>query len=375
MEVKKKLIEVALLEGHDEKVWCVAWSPHGKMIASCSSDQTVRIWSRGVTAADWKCVDVLDDGHTRTIRSVSWSPSGIAIATCSFDGTVCVYENLNGEGFQNVAVLEGHDNEVKCVSWSPSGGLLATCGRDKSVWVWEAAEVDEEDEKFECICICTEHTQDVKYIVWGTGPSEGSEEEQLFSASYDNTIKVWQEHSDDWVCAHTLNGHTSTVWALDVEPSPIEVSSCVPVESTSRLVSCSDDKSIIIWKYFKDVMGTAGRSSAWKKVAVIPEHAQRSIYSVSWSAYSGAIVTGAGDNAIRIIEQTYCESLGQNDITNVENQDKETWITTAEKKEAHSGDVNCVKWSPVSETKGKQLLASCGDDCNVRVWSYCSSVS
>eukprot|EP00501_MAST-03F_sp_TOSAG23-6_P001072 GSMAST32.ASY1.ANO1.1115.1 assembled CDS len=332
MEVKKKLIEVALLEGHDEKVWCVAWSPHGKMIASCSSDQTVRIWSRGVTAADWKCVDVLDDGHTRTIRSVSWSPSGIAIATCSFDGT----------GFQNVAVLEGHDNEVKCVSWSPSGGLLATCGRDKSVWVWEAAEVDEEDEKFECICICTEHTQDVKYIVWG------SEEEQLFSASYDNTIKVWQEHSDDWVCAHTLNGHTSTVWALDVEPSPIEV------------ISCSDDKSIIIWKYFKDVMGTAGRSSAWKKVAVIPEHAQRSIYSVSWSAYSGAIVTGAGDNAIRIIEQTYY---------------KETWIKTAEKKEAHSGDVNCVKWSPVSETKGKQLLASCGDDCNVRVWSYCSSVS
>lgn len=35
----------------------------------------------------------------------------------------------------------------------------------------------------------------------------------LVSCSYDDTVKVWQEDNDDWVCTATLTGHTSTVWS------------------------------------------------------------------------------------------------------------------------------------------------------------------
>lgn len=36
----------AVLAGHKSSVWCVAFSGNGAAIASCSSDQTARLWTR-----------------------------------------------------------------------------------------------------------------------------------------------------------------------------------------------------------------------------------------------------------------------------------------------------------------------------------------
>ena len=41
----------------------------------------------------------------------------------------------------------------------------------------------------------------------------------LASASYDDTIKIWREDDDDWYCSDTLEGHRSTVWAIDFDKS------------------------------------------------------------------------------------------------------------------------------------------------------------
>jgi cytosolic iron-sulfur protein assembly protein CIAO1 len=74
---------VAALEGHTERVWHVAWSYDGRLMASCSSDKTVRVWGRS-SAGDgqqWACVAVIEDGATRTIRSCAWSPCGEAAAS------------------------------------------------------------------------------------------------------------------------------------------------------------------------------------------------------------------------------------------------------------------------------------------------------
>ena len=44
------------------------------------------------------------------------------------------------------------------------------------------------------------HTQDVKKVVWHpTDPL-------LFSAGYDDTVKVYKEFGDDWECAESLTG-------------------------------------------------------------------------------------------------------------------------------------------------------------------------
>lgn len=58
----------------------------------------------------------------------------------------------------------------------------------------------------------------------------------LASASYDNNICIYKEDDDDWECRDTLKGHTSTVWSLAFDAAG------------QRLASCSDDRTVKIWK-------------------------------------------------------------------------------------------------------------------------------
>ncbi|CAN0090242.1 unnamed protein product [Phaeothamnion confervicola] len=144
-----RLKQLAELRGHSDRVWAVAWSPDGALLASCSGDKSVRVWGplsggRGAQADEvrrygsWTCLLVLEDGPTRTVRSCCWSPCGRFLVAVSFDGTVVIWQRQAGLQlhFEQAAVLEGHDSEVKSVAWHAEGDLLATCGRDKSVWIW-----------------------------------------------------------------------------------------------------------------------------------------------------------------------------------------------------------------------------------------------
>ena len=60
------LINLEVLEGHDDQVWCVSWNPAGTLLASCGGDKTVRVW--GQEGEKWVCKSVLTEGHQRTVR-------------------------------------------------------------------------------------------------------------------------------------------------------------------------------------------------------------------------------------------------------------------------------------------------------------------
>jgi len=325
-----RLTLLAELSGHTEPVWCCAWSPNGKALATSSGDKHIRIWTREGSDHSWVCRQVLEGVHNRAIRSVAWSPNGKLLASASFDGTVAIWQNEDGE-FECIATLEGHENEVKCVSWSASGALLATCSRDKSVWIWGA----DPDQDYECISVLHGHTQDVKFVRWH--PLE----ELLISCSYDNSLKVWSEEDDDWYCTETMSEHSSTVWGMDFEPG-----------QGQRMVSCSDDKSLVIWQRSPAADPKVQRHH-WKKVGVLAAHHSRTVFSVSWSS-EGCIASGAADDAIRVF---------------VEEKETEFTLAVAQPR-AHTADVNCVAWNPVEP----RLLASAGDDGLVKIWRYESGV-
>ncbi|KAJ2211343.1 Cytosolic iron-sulfur protein assembly protein [Coemansia sp. RSA 487] len=350
-------------------------------MASCSGDKSVRIWTpltqsrffsdAGTASAEeanertannmskmWECVDTIDGAHKRTVRSVAFEPTkGKTLATASFDGTTGIWEKED-DAYECIATLEGHENETKSVSWSPSGQLLATCGRDRSVWIWESnGEGD-----FDCISVLMEHTNDVKMVAWHP------KDDLLMSFSYDDTIRVWREEDDDWYSAATLTGHTSTVWAGAFSPDG------------RYMASVSDDRTVRVWTAAQSASTGGMREGFYYKpdtaydcVAVVPDSVHtRAIYSVSWTKpppngidaaasssedeQQGFLVTGCGDNTLRVFRVT----------TNSKGSTENTTVTLeCSRQHAHAlTDINCVQWNPVYP----DWLATAGDDGVVRIW-------
>lgn len=188
----------------------------------------------------------------------------------------------------------------------------------------------------------------------------------LASASYDDTIKIWKDDDDDWYCSDTLQGHDSTVWAIDFSPDG------------DQLVSASADQTLKIWKRFMPgnavgIITPRRGEPVWKCVGTVAGQHERCIYSVSWSKVHGWIASVGADNKIRVFQVADAGAQVEGKLT--EDQQKalnEPGVLleahkVAEVNEAHgTSDINSVAWYP-NEDHG-DWLASGGDDGSVRIW-------
>jgi len=241
------------LRGHSDVTRSVAFSPKGDLIASCSQDETVRLWS-----AETGSLEHTLTGHGTWILCVVFSPQGDQVASGSDDKTVRVWDVGTGGCCQT---LSGHNGGVTCVAYPPTGLKIASGSTDFTIRVWDI-------ETGFCSRILPGHCNKV----WAIAYSHRGD--QIASASGDTTVRLWD--AETGVCNHILAGHSSIVHTVAYSPNG------------DQIASGSGDTTVRLWDVEQGIcsLTLAGHNA--------------NVTSVMYSPKGGQLASSSFDKTVRL---------------------------------------------------------------------------
>ncbi|KAK3286949.1 protein transport protein Sec13 [Cymbomonas tetramitiformis] len=266
---------------------------YGKMLATCSSDRTVKIF------------DVIGDnqvhiadltGHEGPVWQVCWAHPkfGNLLASCSFDRKVIIWKEVQEKVWEKVYVSPStlHESSVNSICWAPHElNLHLACGSsDGSISIishkadggWETSTKGMEKA----------HLVGCTAVSWAPASPPGSIVSsnatglvrRLVSAGCDNTVKVWtcREGTNDWRKEELL-GHTD--WVRDAAWAP---NVGLP---KNTIASCGQDGNVFIWSE------SAGE---WSKT-LLPFNAEKvPVWRVSWSVTGNILAVSDANNQVTL---------------------------------------------------------------------------
>lgn len=200
------------LTAHSSTVYCVAFSPDGKQLATCSGDRTFKVWNVLTGKLAWS-----QDAHASTVRSVTFSPDGKYIATGSYDRSIKLW---SVSARKLIRTMTGHTSSVRIIDFSPDGKLLASSGSEATVRLWDVA-------TGKSLHTLTGHTQTVRSVAFRR------DGKLLASSSSDKSVRLWNVKTGKQLMV--LNGHTSSARSVAFSPD------------MRTLVSGSLDNTVRLW--------------------------------------------------------------------------------------------------------------------------------
>lgn len=102
-------------------IWCIAFTPNGRVLASGRQDGTILLWS----VAEQAPLSEAWLAHYGPVTALAVSPDGQILATGGGDYLIRLWDLATGAA---LGELVGHSNALGGLSFSPDGKFLASCG-------------------------------------------------------------------------------------------------------------------------------------------------------------------------------------------------------------------------------------------------------
>lgn len=248
---------------HEGPIWQISWADPscGNLIASCSYDKSIKIWSE----EDCKLINA----HTMnkfecSVNCISWAPPecGIMLFAGLSSGNIIILKYVENENIWSQQEIKAHKSSVNAIKISSSSVLIRSESQSKSGKSAKSsnkleADDDTNEEIIEgkirfvsCSCDNTilewarekegwvskevgSHDEWVRDVAWASG-NLGLNYERIVSGGEDNMVKIWIKKGPDanWELESQID-RQAPVWRVGFNPMGNLLSVCSGDNSTS----------------------------------------------------------------------------------------------------------------------------------------------